>query len=241
MWTEGHFVGEPTIPPELLTACLGAIDLVTEAGAPPLAALAFDAPWEVQTLLGDYAEAALDGAALLLPATWIWKLTADEPRGWEPHRDRPRCEVDDRGAPMAISLWVALTDATPENGCMYVLPANLDIQYRNPRATPHALSMQHIRALPARAGSVLGWTSPLLHWGGTAKAGVPGRASIAFEFQSARYPPTDEQSFPRGWFPTAAERRALIDLHWRQYLHMHESPPDRRQRLTAVLDALGLT
>jgi hypothetical protein len=238
MWTEGHFVGEPVLPPELVRRCRDAIDLVTAAGAPALAAFAFDAPWEVQALLGDHAEAALDGTALLLPMFFAWKLAGDQPSGWEPHRDRATNEVDDRGAPRSISLWIALSDATPENGCMYVVPAVWDLMYRNPAATPEVLDFRYIRALPARAGSVLGWTSALLHWGGMAKAGVPGRVSIAFEYHAGRHPPDDEQTFPRGWFPAPAERRALIERQWQHYVHMHESPPEHGDRLAAALAAL---
>ncbi len=239
LWHEGYFAGrgEPSIPTELVTRCRDAIALVLEDGAPTVAAFAFDAPWELQALLADHADAALDGSAVLLPAFWAWQLTADEPRGWAPHRDRPDQALDHRGAPQSISLWVALTDASPDNGCMYVVPAPLDVQYQNPNASAEVLHVQCVRALPARAGAVLGWTSALLHWGGIARAGVAGRASISFEYQTARRPPP---SFPLDWMPTLSERRTLIAQQWAQYAHIHEQPPERQARLAAVLDALGL-
>lgn len=239
LWTEGYFKGAPAIPPALLARCRDAIALVTAAGAPPLAAFAFDAPWELQALLDDHAAAAFDGAAVLLPAFWAWRLTADEPRGWGPHRDRPAHAVDDRGAPRSISVWVPLTDATADNGCMYVVPAPWDLQYRNPDASSEVWHPQCVRALPAVAGSVMGWTSALLHWGGMARAGVAGRQSLAFEYQDAARPPDGEASFGRGWWPTFAERQALIEQQWRQYEHMHELPPERCDRLRAVLAALA--
>ncbi len=239
LWTEGYFVDPaPSVPPALVARCRDAIEQVRAEGAPPLAAFALDAPWELQALLHDHAAAALDGAAALLPAFWAWRLTDDHARGWDPHRDRPRNPIDDRGAPRSLTLWVALSDARTDNGCIHVLPAPLDVQYGNPRASNEVLHLGGIRALPAPAGSVLGWTSSLLHWGGIARAGRSGRTSIAFEFQAAAHPPPDETVYPRGWFPTPAERRALVLHQWQQYEHMHELPASMRERLEAVLDAL---
>jgi hypothetical protein len=120
---------------------------------------------------------------------------------------------------------------------MYVVPAPLDVQYANPSATDDVMSLQCVRALPAPAGSVLGWSSALLHWGGIARAGVPGRISLSFEYQTADVP---TPSFPRGWSPTRAERAAHALEQWDLYAHMHEQPPAARERLSRFLDeALG--
>lgn len=240
LWTEGYFVGGvPSIPAALVQRCRAAIERVIAAGAPPLAAFAYDAPWELQLLLAEHAAAALDGEAVLLPAFWAWRLGDEHARGWEPHRDRPANPIDERGAPSSITLWVALTDATTDNGCIHVLPAPLDVQYQNPQASCEVLHVQCVRALPAPAGTVLGWTHALLHWGGVARAGRGGRTSIAFELQAAAHPPRpDEPTFPRGWFPDPAQRRALIERQWQQYEHMHELPEARRAGLGAVLDEL---
>ncbi len=235
MWSEGYFVVPPCLPAELVARCRAAIELVLAAGAPALASFAFDAPWELQRLLAAPAAAALDDTARLRPAFWAWRLTADEPRGWSPHRDRPGMAIDDRGTPTSISVWVPLTDATADNGCMYVVPAPLDVQYANPRASLEVLNLQCVRALPAPAGSVLGWTARLLHWGGIARAGTAGRISLSFEYQ-APHDPTP--AFASDWIPSPAERVALIEQQWDQYDHMHEQPPERRERLAAVLAAL---
>ena len=255
LWHEGYFVGGvaaggvggvaaggigsgPSLPPALVARCRDAIELVLAAGAPPLAAFAFDAPWQLGALLAEHAAAAFDGEPAMLPAFWAWCLVDEQGRGWEPHRDRPKNPLDDRGAPLSITLWAALTDATTQNGCIHVLPAPLDLQYGNPHATNEILHVQCVRALPAPAGTVLGWTSALLHWGGVARAGHTGRTSIAFEWQRADRPPPDEPTFPRGWIPAPAKRRALILRQWAQYEHMHELPDAQRAALTAVLDAL---
>lgn len=239
LWEQGYFVAPPSIPASLVHSCCAAIELVRAHGAPPLAAFAFDAPWEVSELLGDHATAAVDGDARLLPAFWAWRLDQeDEARGWAPHRDHPERDVDDRGAPDSLTLWVALTDATPDNGCIYVVPAHWDPQYQNPSATPEVLFQQSVRAVPAPAGAVLGWTSKLLHWGAMADAHAPPRISLSFEFQAAHRPLFDGVTYPLGWIPSRAERRELIARQWHRYAHMHESAPDRGAALFRVVDEL---
>lgn len=239
LWSEGYYVSPtPAVPPALIARCRDAIELVRAAEVHPLAAFAFDAPWELCALIHDHAAAAFDGEAAVLPAFWAWRLTDAHPRGWEPHRDRARNPIDERGAPRSMTLWVAITDARTDNGCIHVVPAPYDLQYGNPRASNDLMHPSAIRALPAPAGSILGWTSGLLHWGGLARAGRSGRTSIAFEYQAAAHPPPDEPIYPRGWFPAPAERRALIARQWEQYEHMHELPASGRVRLDAVLDVL---
>lgn len=238
LWHEGYLATPPSIPPALIAACRAAVELVRGAGAPPLAAFAFDAPWELAALLRDHADAAFAGEARLMPAFWAWRLEADDARGWDPHRDHTDLELDDDGRPQAIALWVPLTEATADNGCMYVVPAPWDPQYPNPRATSEVMFVQSIRALPAQPGAVLGWTSRLLHWGAMARPGSPPRISISFEYQDARCPPLDGEVFDRSWTPTPARRRALIDLQWQRYRHIHRAGPEQRAALDGVLDRL---
>lgn len=235
LWSEGYFVTTPALPPALVAACRDAIERAVSVGAPTVAAFALDAPWELAALLVRYADAALDTDAYLRPSFWAWRLDEPSPRGWPPHRDRPPLGVDERGAPRSMTLWVPLTDATPDNGCIYVVPAPLDVQYHNPNATPEVMSLQCVRALPAAAGSVLGWSSSLLHWGGIARAGAPGRVSISFEFQRGDVPTA---RYDRGWSPSRAERRAIVLEQWDQYAHMHGEPPASRQRLLEAVDRL---
>ncbi|PNH04087.1 hypothetical protein TSOC_009776 [Tetrabaena socialis] len=74
-------------------------------------------------------------------------------RGWPPHRDRPTMPLlpPDR-LPPYLTLWVALTPATPDNGCIHVLPADLDPLYDSPLA---ATAVQHdVPAVQERGDSV---------------------------------------------------------------------------------------
>ena len=53
---------------------------------------------------------------------WDWMAyhldPSKEERGWAPHRDFSSMPFEHDGSPSYCSLWVALTDATPDNGCM---------------------------------------------------------------------------------------------------------------------------
>jgi len=234
LWAQGYFATAPSIPSGLVDRCRDAIALVRRHGAPALAAFVFDAPWELATVLSDHASAAVDGEARLLPS-----LRAEhrygEPRGSPPERDHPARELDDRGAPESLTLWVALTDATPDNGCIYVVPAPWDPAYGDPRA-PSQLLLQAIRAVPARAGAVLGWTSKLLHWDAMADDHAPPRISLAFELQAAYCLPFDEVSYPLGWIPSLDERRALVARQWARDAHAADA--ERRAELDRVVDQL---
>ncbi len=90
---------------------------------------------------------------------------------------------------MTIS-GIPLSDATLENGCMYIVPRNLIPE----RIAKHFSKievvevaelgplLQAIRALPARAGSILGWDFGVIHWGSTCDNGKEPRISISVEF-----------------------------------------------------------
>ena len=51
---------------------------------------------------------------------------AHSKKGWVPHRDRRNMSFRADGAPEYATVWLALTEATPLNGCMHILPANFD-------------------------------------------------------------------------------------------------------------------
>jgi hypothetical protein len=91
-----------------------------------------------------------------------------------------------------VNLWITLADATPTNSCMYVLPAPQDPGYRSgARDTAFDRSqLQDVRALPAPAGSVLGWTTHLMHWGSRSSPdATEPRISATAYVQRADRPP----------------------------------------------------
>ena len=111
-----------------------------------------------------------------------------------PHRDTlgPDASILTGQLPTIVSLWVPLTDASPAESCIYVVPADLDPDYfTTKREVDRAnLDLQTIRALPVEAGSVLAWSTHLIHWGSVAsrRARYP-RMSVTMYFQRGDIPP----------------------------------------------------
>ena len=89
-----------------------------------------------------------------------------------------------------LGVWMPLTRASVENGCMYVLPKDQDVQLPKLRAgVPQqeafdSASAQGVRAVPARPGELLVLDGEVLHWSGAgnAEAATEARVAVAFEF-----------------------------------------------------------
>ncbi len=133
-----------------------------------------------------------------------------------PHRDSlgpdPRIVAGQR--PGIMTLWVALTDVTPADSCIYVVPANADRAFRSTErdVNPEHFDLQDIRAVPAKAGSVLAWSTHLAHWGSRGSAdSATTRMSATMYFQRADVPPFDESIFdPAGPVPLDDRLRWVI-------------------------------
>ncbi|ELR23941.1 uncharacterized protein ACA1_075190 [Acanthamoeba castellanii str. Neff] len=83
---------------------------------------------------------------------WAWYIDPVlQEKGWEPHRDRQTMPFNDRGEPAYVTAWIPFTDATPENGCIYVVPALFDEDYASGKESTD-FDVQNVRALPAAAG-----------------------------------------------------------------------------------------
>ena len=96
------------------------------------------------------------------------------------------------------TCWVALTDAMPDNSCLYVIPSKFDPGYKNgdkddvdpmAAALPNKEAYQHIRALPTQAGGALLFTHRIIHWGssGRKEAENPPRLSLSIGFSDYSY------------------------------------------------------
>merc|ERR1719282_2031976 len=96
--------------------------------------------------------------------------------GWPSHRDRAggtKVGFWPNGLPQYTTIWFAITDASPQTSCIYVLPAHADPKYKNLRVGEReedtrltiANRHQHIHALPVTSGTVLAWSHRILHWG----------------------------------------------------------------------------
>lgn len=167
-----------------------------------------------------------------LPDFWVWHVHPNESAaGWGPHRDRVQPTVDADNSPHTLTVWLPFTDATPLNGCIYVVPAHFDERFHQRRWDGEGNNVvqnpQDIRALPATAGSLLAWNQGVLHWGSRgSRLGVAPRISAAFEFQRGDRPPFNSPLLDPGRLPSFTERLGLIGKQALQYRHMYPLTDD---------------
>ena len=173
------------------------VETVRETGWPQVFAFMFDDFWALaaEPALRRVAEIALDGPVALIPHLAVHHVSgAGTARGWQPH-------VDGRNRPNRLSTWVPLTDATLDNGCMYLVPDRDEpvrqavdgYSSRNLTFRDVQQLLQNARALPAAAGSVLCWGFEMLHWGSRWNGSPTPRISVAFEWIAASEPPIENE------------------------------------------------
>jgi ectoine hydroxylase-related dioxygenase (phytanoyl-CoA dioxygenase family) len=117
--------------------------------------------------------------------------------GFGPHRDRlparPRDLFREDGTSLSVTCWVALTEAVPDNGCLYVIPKLYDYAYLDgdnleSKEDPlveiikrSPIGFQAVRALPLEAGGCAVFTHRIVHWGSASRADyLTPRISLAF-------------------------------------------------------------
>ena len=117
-------------------------------------AFVYDEMWQVFQGVSAFIGAALGPGYRALPDFWVWHVVAnDAVTGWSPHRDRIQPTVERDNSPHTLTVWLPFTEATPLNGCIYVLPAHLDKAFErrkwdgNDNIVVH--EPQNVRALPA--------------------------------------------------------------------------------------------
>lgn len=183
---EGYFQTSVILPADQTTLLAKAIENVVAAGFPAVFAFVYDDFWGLVRNLKRVLDPVLGENHLLSPGDmWIWCVDEHgHTSSWGPHRDMHDPNVlHSDGRLKLLTAWIPLTDVSPLNGCMYLVPKHLDpnIPDNLPERTLAVETMQHIRALPAAAGSVLGWSPLLLHWGGShSRHAIGPRISIAF-------------------------------------------------------------
>lgn len=220
---EGYQQFDDVIDEEVLTVLQDGIFRLHEQGWLPIFSMLYDPYWALVASLKDLIVASLGKEAQMLPDFWAWYVDPKKQQaGWTPHRDKPGNTLLDDGMPQSVSVWVALTEATPLNGCMYLLPADRDSGYREFTDTTQDIDLQAVRALSAPAGSVIMWNQRIFHWGSKSnKRAKQPRLSIAFEFQRGDIPPFNQPLMPLQIFPDFKLRLKLVGKQILQYKHMY--------------------
>jgi hypothetical protein len=152
-------------------------------------AFVFDDFWDVarSPSVSSFLEVVLGKGFLQNSTIWAhWVGGSKRVGGWYPHVDSAWRKEE------FLSVWISLSDATVENGCMFLvrhsgiareitqaIAAKETLPYRSYVSLLHS-----VVALPVPAGSMIGWRGDVLHWGGVNSDGVAPRVSLALEFQS---------------------------------------------------------
>ena len=240
---EGYFHTSPVIHREDCRKLQGALERIIAAGLHPMFLSLYDLYWQVMNRLGGVLTPVLGEGHHLLADYWIWCISPQTAgAGWPPHRDLqfppPTLREDQR--PKIVTVWVPFTDATPLNGCMYALPMNRDKNVQERDLQNYGFSnLQDVRALPAEAGSVLGWNQYLLHWGSRCSEWADGpRISTGMYFQSGDVPPylPKRIDFNSGY--PFAQRLGYIASMLLNYHGYHRYQPEVVARALQWIEAL---
>src|SRR3954447_2024844 len=198
------------------------IDVVVAAGWPAIFSIVYDAPWQccrlpgIAQVIGSY----FGGGFMQIPRFWMHVVPAvGGAAGWQPHFDS---QVSGR-----LSVWIALTDATVDNGCMHLVPPDALPRAFQSAEFPATIAMadvlralQATHALPIAAGGALAWDHEILHWGGRATDPRAPRRAMSLEFLSATSAPlADEMPLldPAGPLPRFEERVRFVAAALRTY------------------------
>jgi hypothetical protein len=202
---DGYFQIQPLIDPATISLLRRLVEDLDSKGIMPIFAALYDDFWINIHRLRTVLIPVLGTGYRCVPDFWVWLVPTDESKsGWPPHRDAEFSNeiIRDNGTPRLCTAWFPLTDATPDNACIYVLPRKHDLYFQDfvrkrfgkpgiPNVEKIPMDIASIRALPAQAGSILGWDPMLLHWGGRASRYAPvPRISIGIYYQAADRVPT---------------------------------------------------
>jgi hypothetical protein len=228
---EGYFHTSPLLEPWEISKLRRCITSVVNRGHHASYALVYDDFYHVMARLTNVLSPILGAGFQLVPDEyWAYYIPAqDQAIGSAPHRDslRTATSVEADGTPTLVNVWIPLTDATTLNSCMYVLPAHLDPYYPHrekwspSNSSPYeidlkAADLQSVRALPAQAGSVLCWSTHLLHWGArSSEYAAHPRISFAVYYQSRRVPTYHEVAMDIPSPLSFLRRLHLIEKVWR--------------------------
>jgi len=224
----GYIYEYPLLPENIITPLHEGILALNMAGYPAVFIYLYDEAWHLFAKLSPLISYFLGDGFRLLPNFWAWNIPLNiGASGWPPHQD---CQAETRfkineneEILMSLSLWVPLSDATLDNGCMHVLPRPAEDSYDPPLTDPAHINMLDAKALPAAAGSVLGWPQDLFHWSGQVNnAATHPRISMSLEFQNPAFEPLGGPLLDINNPPSFDERLRMIKEQFPKYSHMEK-------------------
>lgn len=224
------------LPFEEMTRC---IQKLKDLDMQPVWCFIYDEFWLLTVKIDAHIKSILGENYHRLPEVWAWHIDpSKEERGWKIHREGGHYSTFDDGLPKTLTIWIPLTDATSENGCMCVVPIANDPNFYNTDESYFANWEEDFydsskKILEAKSGDVLGWHPQILHWGkrSTNKNANP-RISISMEFVSNRILELndtacfyDKEEYPwldPFYIPDLTKKTELINKLVSRYQHMWE-------------------
>jgi hypothetical protein len=222
MREEGHFRLESVLSKARMARMAKVIDNIVAAGYPPAFAYVYDDFWQVFRDLSPVFTPLYGEGYRVVTNLWAWHIPpSDAYHGFKPHRDMTaKNTLQSDGSPIFGTVWIPLTDVTTQHACMYVLPTNQDpnVPGKLESYSVPQEKVQAIRALPAEAGSIMGWNTFALHWGSKSSKWASGpRISIATYIKRAEERTFNSVSVQSNQFLSLEARLAVIGLNMAHY------------------------
>ncbi len=214
-----------------------------EFDLPCVFAFVYDEFWQMHNQLIHHVNHFLDDDSRLIPSPWIWYVDSDKEKAlldqslggnknqeiktrsifsgfYGPHRDKGKKALFEDGSPKILSFWLPLSEASPLNSCIYIVPADKDPSYNTEEETSWSFSRTDIRALPAEPGDILFWNEAVVHWGSRPanRKNLKPRISIGFEYIKSNFKETCYPNYKFGYYPDFQTRLAVIATQFRLYL-----------------------
>ena len=220
---EGYFQDHNATFEAMAPLLAEAVKTCVRLDIPPAFIFLFDETWACFRSLHPMLSRFLGEGYRMLPDFWTWHVDpAAGQAGWRPHRDKGRVSLAPNGAPLSLTVWAPLSDATPLTSCMYLLPANRDPVYNTPGEAVWNINAASIRALPGRPGDYFCWNQAVLHWGSESSRFAPHpRLSMALEFQRGDMQPFNQPQMSPLESLDFQTRLKLVAKQILQYQHMY--------------------
>lgn len=208
----------------------------------PVFCYLYDEFWLIQAKAKTLINNILGENYRIRPCLWAWHLNPVlEEAGWKPHRDGSIESLNPDLSPRVLSLWVPLTDATPLNGCMYIVPMDRENQAPH-QAQGLDFNLPDVRALPGKAGDMFIWNHWVIHWGAQACKRAPeARISLGFELETQGSNILNAPLLDPLTLPSYEDRLKIIAYQIHQYTHMYDFSREMLDFAHSILDKKCLT
>ena len=241
---EGYFQTPVVLPAPMLREMRECIEVVRQHGLPVMFALVYDVFYRAFVHLDPVLTHLLGRQYKLVPNFWVYYIEpSDADKGFEPHRDAEYPDtIDASGLPTVLTLWITVTEATPLNSCMYILPKDRDPQYlqatRDLTTGADQLALEDVRALPTEPGVLSCWDQYVFHWGSRSSRRAPTpRVSYAMYCQRGDVSSIDNSIIDLRSGIDFAARLGLICRGMYRYSYLSVQPDDPRKHLLSFLES----